>query len=87
VRRLTQLARRRTQLIAQIDATRREMRGNLSGARKDIAFAGFGILVTRFFAKHPVLRALTVIALAVSRKDAILSQLGLKGLFSGTRPP
>jgi hypothetical protein len=63
------------------------MRANLSGARKDIAFAGFGILLTRFFSKHPVLRALTVIALALSKKDTILSQLGLKGLFSGTRQP
>jgi hypothetical protein len=80
--RLTQLARRRSELVIQIGHSRRDIKSGLVGARKEIMLAGFGFIVTRILANHPTLRAIFIIALAVSKKETILERLGLKGLFA-----
>jgi hypothetical protein len=86
MRRLTQLARRRTQVISQIANSRRELNANLSAARKDVALAGLGFLAQRFLAKHPILRTLAIAAFVLSTRSTLLSQLGLKNFLSGEKP-
>jgi hypothetical protein len=87
VNRLTQLALRRAELIEQIGHSRSAIKTDSLGARKEIVLASLGFIITRILAKHPTLRAIAVIALAVSKKDTIFGRLGLKGLFSGGREP
>jgi hypothetical protein len=85
MRKLTQLARHRTQVISQIANSRRELSANFSAARKDVALAGLGFLAHRFLAKHPILRTLAIAALALSTRSALFSQLGLKNFLSGEK--
>jgi hypothetical protein len=79
---LTQLTKRRSQLIQQIETSRRELSGNLGAARKEIAVAGLGFLAHRFLAKHPILRTLAITALALSTRTSMFAQLDVRKFFS-----
>jgi hypothetical protein len=65
--RLAQLAKRRTELVAQIGQSRQSMRTNLLGTRNEFIFAGLGIVLTRLLAKHPILRTVALIAFALNK--------------------
>jgi hypothetical protein len=62
---LTALAQRRSQLIADIDRERERLRGTYAVIRQDLVYAGLGLMAGRLIARHAWLRTVSLAALAI----------------------
>lgn len=64
---LTRLAERRSQLVAQAAAQRTALAHDVEPWRARLALADRGVAVLRYFGRHPALMAGTALLLAVLR--------------------
>jgi hypothetical protein len=62
---LAALAQRRSQLVADIDRERENIRGTYAVIRQDLVYAGLGIMAGRLMAHHAWLRTASLAVLAI----------------------
>lgn len=70
------IKRRRSQLIADIDLERINLRDTTTAIRQDMVYASLGLIVGKFSSRHAWVRGVVLAALAVITSARLMNKSG-----------